>query len=212
MWGNFFIKAYIDNKLQLERLARDKAEEELKFLKGQYQPHFLFNALNTIYFQMDESIEDAKSSIEKLSDLLRYRLYEDDSNKVLLADEIKYLEKYIQFQSIRSSEQLKINTNFDKPIDGETVYPFLFLPLVENAFKFVSGDMWININLGFNGSKVDFEVTNSIDNGIFKTYSNGGIGLQNLEKRLKLLYKEKYTFRAKCENLKYLAHLQIDIE
>jgi len=209
---NVFVKAYIGNKLQLERLARDKAEEELKFLKGQYQPHFLFNALNTIYFQMDESVRGAKKSIEKLSDLLRYRLYEEDSNTVFLFDELVYLKKYIEFQSIRSSDKLKINTNLQVPKNKETVYPFLLLPLVENAFKYVSGEMWIEISLQIKDSILDYEVSNSINNEIFETYSKEGIGLQNLEKRLNLLYENKHRFTIESSEKVYKASLQLSID
>ncbi|NJO91145.1 MAG: histidine kinase, partial [Chloroflexia bacterium] len=149
----------------------------------------MFNALNTIYFQMDESVDAAKQSIEKLSDLLRYRLYDDDSVKVSLAKEIEYLKKYIQFQAIRSSESLKITTKFDQPHNGEQVYPFLFLPCIENAFKYVSGEMWIDIALSIKNSNIEFAVSNSIDSKVLEMSNSRGIGLQNLEKRLALLYK-----------------------
>jgi two-component system LytT family sensor kinase len=209
--GNHFVKAYIDNKVQLERLARDKAEEELKFLKGQYQPHFLFNALNTIYFQMDESIQGAKKSIEKLSDLLRYRLYEEDSNTVFLSDELEYLKKYIEFQSIRSSDKLKIHTNLQTPENKEEVFPFLLLPFVENAFKHVSGEMWIDISLEIKGSKLDYKVSNSIDSKIYSTFTKEGIGLVNLEKRLNLLYKNKFQFDVESSENEYAARLQLSV-
>ena len=212
MRGNYFINAYVENKIQFERLARDKAEEELKFLKGQFQPHFLFNALNTIYFQMDESIDGAKASIEKLSDLLRYRLYDDDSAMVPLSKEIEYLEKYIEFQGIRSSESLKITKELVTSLNGETVYPFLFLPLVENAFKYVSGEMWISVQLKINEEKVLFKVENSIDNELVRTYSQGGIGLQNLEKRLKLLYADNFEMNVNTNGNSFMAQLQLNLQ
>lgn len=210
--ANVFLKAYINNQIQLERLARDKAEEEIKFLKGQYQPHFLFNALNTIYFQMDESIAGAKLSIEKLSGLLRYRLYEEDSDTVLLSDELGYLKNYIEFQSIRSSEKLKITTDLQTPGNKEAIFPFLLLPFVENAFKHVSGEMWIAIRLEIQDSKLLYTVSNSIDSKIYRAFSKEGIGLKNLEKRLNLLYKDKFQFDIERSEKEYTARLQLTVD
>ena len=85
--SNYYLKAYVDNKLQLEKITNDQLQTELKFLKAQYHPHFLFNALNTIYFQMDESVEGAKKSIEKFSELLRYQLY-DQQQTVAISNEM----------------------------------------------------------------------------------------------------------------------------
>lgn len=209
--GNNFIKAYINSKVKFERLARDKAEEELKFLKGQFQPHFLFNALNTIYFQMDESVEGAKKSIEKLSDLLRYRLYEDDSNKVLLLEEVEYLKKYIEFQTIRASAKLKIDTNISIEQNDIRIYPFLMLPLIENAFKYVSGDLWIKVELSVSNKQLNFKVSNSIDKNIYQKYNKGGVGLRNVSKRLQLLYKDNYTFDISSDENSYIANLKIEI-
>src|SRR5258708_26477704 len=133
-----WLKAYVDNKVQLEKVTNEHLETELKFLKAQYHPHFLFNALNTIYFQMDEDMEGAKRSIEKFSELLRYQLY-DQQQQVPVMQEIEYLQSFIDLQKIRSTDKLKLKVDFDKNLNGQLVYPLLFLPLVENAFKFIVG-------------------------------------------------------------------------
>ena len=137
--GNSFVRAYVEQKLLVEKIRNDQLTTELKFLKAQYHPHFLFNALNTIYFQMDEDVSAAKLSVEKFSELLRYQLY-DQQQTVSIRQEIRYLVNFIQLQQTRSSEKLRLEVFFDEQLNGQQVYPLLFLPLVENAFKYVGGD------------------------------------------------------------------------
>lgn len=99
-----WLKAYVNNKMQLEKLTNDQLETELKFLKAQYHPHFLFNALNTIYFQMDEDVPGAKKSTELLSSLLRYQLY-DQHQQVPVKQELEYLENYIHLAADQGEQQ-----------------------------------------------------------------------------------------------------------
>ena len=156
-----WLKAYVENKVQLEKVTNEHLETELKFLKAQYHPHFLFNALNTIYFQMDEDTEGAKRSIEKFSELLRYQLY-DQQQKVPVLQEIEYLQSFIELQKIRSTDKLKLKVDFDTKLNGQLVYPLLFLPLVENAFKFVGGDYEMLVEAKVTGNQIDFKVENSV--------------------------------------------------
>src|SRR5687767_4665929 len=128
--SNKLLYAYVNNKLLLEKMTNDHLQTELKFLKAQYHPHFLFNALNTVYFQMDDNIAEAKKSIEKFSELLRYQLY-DQQKTVPISRELHYLQNYIELQRIRSSDKLQLQVHFDDTLNAEQVYPLLFLPLVE---------------------------------------------------------------------------------
>ena len=122
--------------LALEKLKAEKNEAELDFLKSQYHPHFLFNALNTIYFQVDERNEEAKKSIEHLSGLLRYQLY-DVNQEVPFHKEIEYLRSYIAFQQLRKTDKLVVNITIDAILQEQPIQPLLFQPLLENAFKYV---------------------------------------------------------------------------
>jgi LytS/YehU family sensor histidine kinase len=167
---------------------------ELKFLKAQYHPHFLFNALNTIYFQMDENTGAAKESIEKFSELLRYQLY-DQQQTVAVSQEIRYLVNFIQLQQTRSSEKLQLEVFFDERLNGQQVYPLLFLPLVENAFKYVGGDYHIRIDGRVEGPEIRFEVGNSVPKEV-PIRKEGGIGLENLRRRLELLYPGRHSLVA----------------
>lgn len=188
--GNNFLKAFIAERLQLEKIRNDQLSTELKFLKAQYHPHFLFNALNTIYFQMDEDVAGAKHSIEKFSELLRYQLY-DQGQMVPVARELEYLHAFVELQKMRSSDRLELRIDIDERLGQQQVYPLLFLPLVENAFKYVGGDYGIFIRASAEGPRIRFSVTNSIPGNQFPV-KPGGIGLENLRRRLELLYPEKH--------------------
>ncbi|MBS1527735.1 MAG: histidine kinase [Bacteroidetes bacterium] len=209
--SSIWLKAYVDNKVQLEKLANEHLQTELKFLKAQYHPHFLFNALNTIYFQMDEDHEGAKRSIEKFSELLRYQLY-DKQVQVPVMQEIEYLQSFIDLQKIRSTDKLKLNVGFDKKLNGQLVYPLLFLPLVENAFKFVGGDYQMDIEAKVEGDQIEFRVENSVPELKQAPQKAGGIGLENLKRRLDLLYPGKHSLRLQKHDGHFTAELKVRYE
>jgi two-component system LytT family sensor kinase len=213
--SNKLLAAYVGKKMQLEKLTNDHLQTELKFLKAQYHPHFLFNALNTVYFQMDENVEEAKKSIEKFSELLRYQLY-DQQQTVPVSREIHYLQNFIELQKVRSSDRLQLQVQFDPSLNGEQVYPLLFLPLVENAFKYVGGDYKICIAAKKEGNAIRFTVENSLpDNynpAIMKTAAvANGIGLENLQRRLQLLYPGKHEFKTEKRSDSFFAAMQLEI-
>lgn len=201
------LNAYVDNKLQLEKISKDHLQTELKFLKAQYHPHFLFNALNTIYFQMDESVPAAKKSVEKFSELLRYQLY-DQQQTVPVSQEIHYLKNFIELQQTRSSEKLQLSVHFDPSLNGQQVYPLLFLPLVENAFKYVGGDYHLHIEAAKKGNAIQFNVCNSIPTQPLPQKA-GGIGLENLQRRLQLLYPGRHELKIEKKENSFVAEMTI---
>ena len=205
--GNYYLKNYVAQKVQLEKITNDQLQTELKFLKAQYHPHFLFNALNTIYFQVDEDTATAKRSIEKFSDLLRYQLY-DQQQTVPVSREIEYLESFIALQKMRSSEKLQLKVDFDKSLGGQQVYPLLFLPLVENAFKYVGGDMKIDIVAAQQNGHINFKVENSIP-AYYDSVKTGGIGLENLKRRLELLYPQEHELNIEQTADRFQAELKL---
>jgi sensor histidine kinase YesM len=205
--GNSFVRAYVEQKLLVEKVRNDQLATELKFLKAQYHPHFLFNALNTIYFQMDEDVAAAKLSVEKFSDLLRYQLY-DQQQTVAVSQEIRYLVNFIQLQQTRSSEKLQLEVFFDEQLNGQQVYPLLFLPLVENAFKYVGGDYHIRIAAKVEGPAIRFEVGNGVPAEV-PIRKAGGIGLENLRRRLELLYPGRHELVAEKKDGKFDAVLVV---
>jgi two-component system, LytTR family, sensor kinase len=205
--GNSFVRAYIEQKVLVEKIKNDQLLTELKFLKAQYHPHFLFNALNTIYFQMDENVAAAKQSVEKFSELLRYQLY-DQQQTVPVSQEVRYLANFIQLQQTRSSEKLILDVHFDETLDGQQIYPLLFLPLVENAFKYVGGDYHLKIIAEVRDSIIRLEVENAIPaQTLIK--KEKGIGLENLQRRLELLYPERHSLTTQKKGTSFVAVLTL---
>jgi two-component system LytT family sensor kinase len=209
--SRIWLNAYVDSRLQYEKLSHEQLETELKFLKAQYHPHFLFNALNTIYFQMDEDVVAAKRSVEKFSELLRYQLY-DQQLPVPISQEIKYLESYIELQKTRSTSKLKLNVSIDPGLTDQLVYPLLFLPLVENAFKFVGGEYEMLVHAVFEDGQIKFSVENSVPELIKSDDTRKGIGLENLNRRLKLLYPDKHHLNIEETNKGFKAELSLSYE
>lgn len=181
-----------EKNLTLEKLKTEKNEAELEFLKAQYHPHFLFNALNTIYFQIDDTNSEAKKSIEYLSELLRYQLY-DVNQDVSFYQEINYLRSYISFQQLRKTDKLRVNMDIDETLKEQRIHPLLFQPLLENAFKYVGGLYQIDFILKNREGQIYFELKNSVSDALVSpAIKESGIGLTNLKRRLELLYPEKY--------------------
>jgi len=202
-------------KTEAERKEADniKLQSELQHLHYQLQPHFFFNSLNNIYSLVDISPDQAKSSIHSLSKLMRYMLYETNMELVSLSKEIEFMNKYIALMKLRVSDKTIVNSNFPTEETGIKIAPLLFISLIENAFKHgvaASKESSIDIQMTYNDKTVIFTVEN--DNFPKKTddKSGSGIGLQNLEKRLKLLYLNKYTFKTTVKNNRFLVHLEIE--
>lgn len=204
--GRRLIDSYIEQQTQLERVKAEGLQTELKFLKAQYHPHFLFNALNTIYFQMDESVEDAKRTVEQFSALLRYQLY-DQQQLVPLERELQHLQNFIHLQKARASERLQLEVSIDPSLGSEKVYPLLLLPLVENAFKYVGGDYRLSIKAWREDTWVCFCVQNSVP--VTAAKGSGGIGLENLRRRLELLYPGQHHLEVQREDQVFTATLKI---
>lgn len=206
--GRRLIDSYIKQQTQLERIKAEGLQTELKFLKAQYHPHFLFNALNTIYFQMDESVEAAKRTVEQFSALLRYQLY-DQQQLVPLERELQHLQNFIHLQKARASERLQLELYIEPALGSEKVYPLLLLPLVENAFKYVGGDYRLSIRAWKEDAWVWFRVQNSVPAQMAGNAVSGGIGLENLRRRLELLYPGGHHLEVQREDQVYTATLKI---
>lgn len=208
--GRALLKAYVAQKTTLEKITINQLQTELKFLKSQYHPHFLFNALNTIYFQMDKDVESAKLSMELFSELLRYQLY-DQQEKVPIKQEIKYLNNFIEFQRIRKSRKLLLEINIDPTLYEQLIYPLLFLPLIENAFKYLGGNYKIAMSIQLENGFICFKVKNSVS-GIRRDDEAGGLGLENLKRRLELLYYCTHQIHFYNDGETFVADLKIPYE
>ena len=202
-------KEYAEQRLQLEKIKNDQLQTELKFLKAQYHPHFLFNVLNTVYFQIDEKNKAPRHTLEILSDLLRYQLY-NAGDQVVFQVEIDYLKRYISLCQLRCSERLQLQTSFDEALKEQEISPLLFIPLVENAFKYVGGDYHIDLNMSWKEGKLIFDMMNSKPLDRVHKPTRQGIGLDNLRRRLVLLYPDKHKLEIKDEPDRFTVKLIIE--
>ena len=177
---------------KMAELAKDKAEAELNFLKSQINPHFLFNSLNSVYFLIDKNNSDARQALHKFSDMLRYQLYEANGEKIPIEKEIDYLQDYVHLQQLRKDENYKVQFNCSNEVKNFSIEPLLLIPFVENAFKHIShkskGDNFVKLDLTRSNGYFEFSVENSCEKGIYTTEQHGGIGMNNVKRRLELLY------------------------
>ncbi|MFZ4413154.1 MAG: sensor histidine kinase [Bacteroidales bacterium] len=192
---------YQDDSIKFKETQRQKLEAELKLLRGQINPHFLFNTLNNLYALSLDKSEKTPPMILHLSDLMRYMLYECRDDHVLLDKEINFIKNYIELEKIRIGDK----ANFEMKIIGSTgnkqIAPLLFIPFIENAFKHgVNKQLdssYIRIVFDLEKSAhIKFTIENTIDNRehlVDKKYS--GIGIENVKKRLSLLYPDKYSLK-----------------
>ncbi len=185
---------YVRTQRRLVEITKEKAESELKFLKSQINPHFLFNSLNSVYFLIDKSNKEARESLHKFSEMLRYQLYECGGERIEIEKEIRYLEDYVDLQRLRKDEKYKVNFNCSANVRGFSIEPLLLISFVENSFKHLShfGNGKINeVNININRVNGDFHflVKNTVDyTSKQNTDPVGGIGLRNVKRRLELLY------------------------
>lgn len=208
--GNFYVQEFVSSKLKLQKVENDRLNSELTFLKEQFSPHFLFNGLNNIYFQMDKSIPEAKKSVEKLSELLRYSLYQDQQKLVEISQEFDFINLYSEVHKVRKEDSLKVHINLEK-MNGK-IYPHLLIPLVENAFKYVEGqNPVIDMSCKSEGNSLIFEISNSKRNHETKT-ENTGIGIKNLKRRLELLYPNNHSLDIINEEKQFSAQLKLTIQ
>ena len=189
-----------------------KLQSELQHLKYQLQPHFFFNALNNIYSLIDFDSEKAKQSVHSLSKLMRHLLYKTDVDKISLSEEIDFLNKYIDLMSLRLNDKTKVYTNFPTKIPNLEVAPLLFISIVENAFKHgVSATQHSDISFKMEvfEDEIQFTASNSNFPKTDTDKSGSGIGVENLKKRLNLLYPKKHEFHSCLNDGMYIAEVKL---
>ena len=191
------VKEWIKNKITERKLKEEKLSLELKYLKSQINPHFLFNTLNNLYsVALKNNDNETATGIAKLSHIMRFMLDDVNENMILLDKEINYLESYIALQRLRFSGKDDINISFD--IQGDTanvkIPPFVFIVFIENAFKYginYKKHSYINILFVLSDNTLRFNIKNSIH--YTNEIQNSGIGLKNIKERLDLLYSGNYN-------------------
>ncbi|RYE50720.1 MAG: GHKL domain-containing protein, partial [Sphingobacteriales bacterium] len=192
------------------QLSKENLQLEFNFLRSQVNPHFLFNTMNNIYgLIMNDKKEKSLATVASLTQFLRYSLYESNSEEVAIDKEIQLLKNYIDLESIRLN---KVAVNFNHESDGSVkhIAPLLLIPVIENAFKHTADteNAQINIDLEIKNKHIIFQIENSTAD-TEQPEKKGGIGLQNLRKRLNLYYKDQYTYAVKNIGDRYSVSINI---
>lgn len=185
---------------QQERLSNQVEQEkllaELKFLKSQINPHFLFNVLNNVYSLSIIKSEQTPEVVMKLSEMLRYMLYQSGDERASLNQEIAYIQNFIALQQLKDDEPLAVKLELEVKNPHARIAPMILIPFVENAFKHSKiedvSNGWIRMRLSEQGNQFVFEVSNSLPVSSFTKDPTGGIGLSNVKRRLELEYPGKH--------------------
>ncbi len=196
-----------------KNLIRDKLETELKFLRNQTNPHFLFNTLNNIYALARKKSDETADVVMKLSKLLRFMLYETKNEQIRISDELKILDDYIELEKLRYNDRLTIS--FIRQIDNENeqIAPLLLIPFVENAFKHGASESrfesFINLEMTLQNGVLEFSIENTKEqNG--KKPNGENIGLTSVRRQLELLYKE-HEVSIICEDAVFKVFLTVNL-
>ncbi len=214
-----FLKHWYEQQQVTAELAKGRLETELKLLRTQLHPHFLFNTLNNLYALTLKKSDKAPELVLKLSELMDYMLYEcGDTERVPLDREVQFVKNYFEIERLRYGDRLDIKSHFSSHSSDLMIAPLIFLPFLENAFKHgVSADLedvWIDLDLRVEGNELQFRIRNSKPPGP-TTNGNGngnGIGLKNLRRRLELQYGEgSHELTTSSTADTYEAHLRLTL-
>lgn len=201
------------NEKKQKELEKEKLNSELAFLKNQISPHFFFNTLNNIYSLIGIDGPTAQDSVLKLSKLMRYLLYESEHGETMISSEIDFMNNYIDLMKLRLSSRVELKIDFPKEFSDFSIPPLLFVPFIENAFKhgINSRDRsFINISMKIDNDEISFNAENSIGKSSQTgDLQHSGIGLENVRKRLGLLFPENYKLNIEQDESIFRVDLSI---
>lgn len=195
----------------IRQMEMEKLSSELEYLKAQINPHFVFNSINTIYFQIDKQNIHARESLSAFSEMLRYQLYECNGKEIPIEKEMVYLRDYVSLQRMRKDENYTISFEVEENVKGFSISPLLFIPFVENAFKHISHHSHrneIHINIARRDDTVELSVYNTKESKTIAS-AHPGIGLKNVKRRLELLYSNRHELVIDDRPDSYEVHLTL---
>jgi len=185
----------------VDDIEKEKSKTELDFLKAQFNPHFLFNSINSIYGHIDKNNPTARNMLLKFSEMLRYQLYDCNTDSISIDKEMNYVRNYVSLQQSRKEESLVVRLNIQENIKGFTVVPLLFIAFIENAFKYVSSDEEKENRVEISFFKKDdlliFTTYNTKEKNVKNSINHTGIGITNVKRRLELLYPDRHELNIK---------------
>lgn len=204
-----------EEKHKKKELEQGKIEAELKFLRSQINPHFLFNALNNIYSMSYMRMPQATDNIAKLSEMLRYLLYDCNEDIVAIEKDINYLHNYIDFQQLKTENKQDISFQIEFENPQFRIAPMLLEPFIENAFKYSrleeNPEGYVHVILKQTDNSLYFNVKNTVTQNISRV-AVGGIGLKNVMQRLSLIYPEQHRLTINDNELTFEITLEIDLK
>jgi LytS/YehU family sensor histidine kinase len=210
-------KNWIQAARKQQVMEKEKLETELKFLKYQFNPHFLFNSINSIFFLIHKNPDMASDSLAKFSGLLRYQLYECNDQQISLDKEITYLKNFIELEKLRQNNNVEVIFEVEQPgTEYLGIAPFILMTFVENAFKHVSkhsnAPNWISIKLKTIDQQLQLLITNSTSpDEANEAVTYGGIGLKNVQRRLDLVYPGQYELNIQHTDNCFEVKLQLKL-
>lgn len=208
------IKQWYERERQNVRLVKLQTETELKYLKSQINPHFLFNTLNTIYALAIKKSDQTPEVVLKLSEILRYLLYEGGEPMVPLSKELNYVKNYLELEKIRYSNRVQIDFECKGDISKHKIAPMLLLTFLENSFKHgvqtTAGKSFVSILVESKQHEIDISIMNSNQKSAHPGNNKpGGIGLENIQKRLNLMYPNSHDLQIIATDEKFEVNLRI---
>jgi len=210
-----FATGWFELEARRKQMENDKLMNELKFLKAQINPHFLFNTLNNLYFLAYSQSPNTTEVIAKLSQMMRYMIYDSNYQQVLLTKEIEYMKNYINLERLRLNNEVPIDFIIEGETENKLITPLIFITFLENAFKHGMGvdEPFIQIHLTANNGKLEFDVKNKFANDLNESKdASSGIGLENVQSRLMLLYPKEHDLILKEENNLFHVHLTLQLK
>jgi two-component system, LytTR family, sensor kinase len=207
------VEQSVRKEREINELEQEKLNSELALLKNQVSPHFFFNTLNNIYSLIEINRKDAQEAVLSLSKMMRYMLYESEQGNTKLSREIDFMKVYIDLMKLRITDKVNLTVDFPEKFDDIDIPPLLFIPFIENAFKHgvsVRNNAFIRIGLFREGELIRFTAANSINqvrNGVPE--ADSGIGLENVRKRLALLYPGRHELKISDDGTAYSVDLKI---
>lgn len=212
--GLVVLEKLFQNEQQRKDLEKEKLNSELAFLKNQISPHFFFNTLNNIYSLIGIDKHEAQSSVHKLSKLMRYLLYESELGESTLADEVNFMNHYIDLMKLRLSNKVNLSVSIPDDAVPLSIPPLLFVPFIENAFKHgvsYREPSFISISMRVEGTQITFQAKNSLGStNLPKDERHSGIGLENVKKRLNLLFPDAHQLNIQQTADEFTVNLQFN--
>ena len=210
------VKVWYLKQEAYQQIEREKLQAELQLLKSQIHPHFLFNTLNNLYALTLSKSNQSPAVVLKLSELLRYMLYDCNAPEVPLTKEIAFMRNYIGLEQLRYGDRLDMSVTISGDCEGKLIAPLLLIPFLENAFKHGTSEQleqaWMHVELSVQANVLKFKVINSREENPHNDMYAGGIGLQNVHKRLQLLYADRHELKIVAEEETFMIALTLELQ